>query len=336
MAKKTDRAFTLVELLVVIGIIAILMSILLPALNRARQSAQTIRCASNLRQIGQAWMAYQQNNKGWMVPCHRKLYGVASNAGGVYYDDSNDTFSDATNAAIQIRAAARWYNYLAETYFKDYTPLNCPTMNNGWVNWGTLPNNPPEGECTRADNANRVINGVTVYRGLARGRIDVGTGNPVPKWRCNYAYPLKTFGSSEDTSNALYLNTTANMKKWSTLMQMHRQNHPNTTGPGGGGGKESNKIIVAMDGSGAVNYDNRVATGSLGGQYLHSTYRWLHNKRNGALMGMMNVVCVDGHVETVKYGDVFSASPRLGPTGSYIAAYNATGLNELSYTYYVR
>ncbi len=61
---NTPRGFTLIELLVVISIIALLVGILLPALGAARKSAQTVKCASNMRQLGIGFMGYATDNEG--------------------------------------------------------------------------------------------------------------------------------------------------------------------------------------------------------------------------------------------------------------------------------
>src|SRR6266436_1976493 len=66
--RRVRGAFSLVELLVVIGIIAVLIGILLPALSRARSQAKAVLCMNNMRQVGVFLLQYANNNHGVIYP----------------------------------------------------------------------------------------------------------------------------------------------------------------------------------------------------------------------------------------------------------------------------
>jgi prepilin-type processing-associated H-X9-DG protein/prepilin-type N-terminal cleavage/methylation domain-containing protein len=92
---RRRSAFTLVELLVVIGIIALLMGILIPSLSKAQKSARRLKCAAALKQYGGAQMMYIGEQRGWCVPIKSahdpKLVGQYGTVGYIRWD-MNEVF----------------------------------------------------------------------------------------------------------------------------------------------------------------------------------------------------------------------------------------------------
>lgn len=117
MKPLRTRAFTLVELLVVIGIIALLIAILLPALNKARESANTIKCAANLRSIGQGIAQY--------VTEYHQTFPASNFYAGLTFDGATQGPQQPTQGYVH------WSSYL----FKDKNRLDDPSIYNDLGGW---------------------------------------------------------------------------------------------------------------------------------------------------------------------------------------------------------
>lgn len=115
---RKNKAFTLVELLVVVAIITVLIAILLPSLGAAKQQSATVVCASGLKQIGLAAQMYYSENDGWAVP-------FAWQWNGAWLGQPNSPTPSAANP--NPRNWYRWHNYL-RPYTNTYKVFNCPTM----------------------------------------------------------------------------------------------------------------------------------------------------------------------------------------------------------------
>ncbi|MHC4556135.1 MAG: type II secretion system protein [Planctomycetota bacterium] len=125
---RKSMGFTLIELLVVIAIIAILMAILMPALNRVREQGKRAVCLNNVKQLALAWVMYADENDDKLVN------------GAIGYSNSNQTWGDHRNELawvdeyhntdqdVQIRGirnGALW------PYLKDEGTYICPTGRRG-------------------------------------------------------------------------------------------------------------------------------------------------------------------------------------------------------------
>ena len=101
---RRRSAFTLVELLVVIGIIAILVALLLPALQAARRQAATVTCAAHLRELGNAFGMYAHESNGYFPPASFQIQTGAP-AGMIYNIDGFD---------YKLNVPALWDSFIAK------------------------------------------------------------------------------------------------------------------------------------------------------------------------------------------------------------------------------
>ena len=122
------RAFSLVELLVVIGIIALLMGMLLPALKGARLQANSLACKSNLKNIGAMLIIYANNNKGVIYPIGsiikpNEMWPGAGAAAGTYRTLGNFSFYEDGSL---IPREGRWPVYVFDPPVWNPRVMICP------------------------------------------------------------------------------------------------------------------------------------------------------------------------------------------------------------------
>jgi prepilin-type N-terminal cleavage/methylation domain-containing protein/prepilin-type processing-associated H-X9-DG protein len=175
MSRTVSRraGFTLVELLVVIGIIAVLISILLPALQRARDSAASIKCAANVRSVVQGLLAYAAENKQYLPAAYNYL-GTTVNL---------NTGIQTPNKAFY--GYQHWSGFLLGTVPPE--SFQCPALPNG----GLPATDPAPGEF---DASQTVDGGETTVHALPSflsGRVTLvsaidGTGSSVSYYPDNY------------------------------------------------------------------------------------------------------------------------------------------------------
>ncbi len=311
--------FTLVELLVVIGIIALLISILLPALGKARKAANTILCSSNLKQITMGMIIYAQQY-------HGAILGNGSTSGALILNpNASPAFGDYN--CPEIIQASDWMSPVAKVlgvkfdvlgtvtdrnsrlnFLNAYAPFHCPENDVPCIPYGSSPVPVPT-------TTIRMISYATASYFQRIYQAGASNSDPVYQGYLSNSY-FPNIVKVGDTSRKIFISDAAKYTTGST-----KPDYNFTFNDGGvAGGQFSD--------TGAFDFYSRSFNRGVG-----MLLSMRHGDRTAAIPGApstkyrMNVAFFDGHVETMDGHTV--QNPNLWvPKGTTIAASEVSGNTE--------
>jgi prepilin-type N-terminal cleavage/methylation domain-containing protein/prepilin-type processing-associated H-X9-DG protein len=302
------RAFTLVELLVVIGIIALLIAILLPVLGKARESANTVKCAANLRSIGQGIGMYAAEFKQ-TFPAAYLYQGQKVDPGGPGIEDDSQGYVHWSSYLFKGKVGANDDPSLYRSLV-GWDMFTCPSIENG----GLPATNPTDQnrEPGQESDAPGVIDQQAprmAYTGneavLARNKFYIGFQG------AKRAYQFVRAGQVRDSANVVLATEWNN--NWHVVSDTGRVNpdaqacksHRPVSGfKSKSGGIKFEEISPGLGGGGINIYRDRVddvlAEPPGPGQQITKTLDWVGRNHGTGKPGQKktNFLYVDGHVET--------------------------------------
>jgi prepilin-type N-terminal cleavage/methylation domain-containing protein/prepilin-type processing-associated H-X9-DG protein len=281
--RKSARAFTLVELLVVIGIIALLISILLPALNRAREHAKSASCLSNLRQIGVAMIMHANDHRGHM-PLAGEIWGPANASPAALGDNNQVNYTYMTDPAASpptevAPLPVALAPYLGQRNLRSDTPANVITdyTNGSAIRIFTCPSNIEQVRVGIAQKSLFIMSQVTGWTG--------------PRLETSYAFNEGVLGWGAVASHQRERGNTTRVTQTADMVLMA------DASPRGG----TNGWIVyndATDTNTLLDYYNAPFNGTA------ATDANLFDKVRH--FGRMNILFLDGHGESASIPDQLS------------------------------